>query len=148
MSVFGLTGRFQSGKLRPSRTFTGCFLPVIRDLFYESDLTQWSFFLCPWDRDTEQSECLIALFYSLYEYFMYFGPACGFWSETQRKKENISRCVCVCEREREHMLDPVIPHCLVKVTCSFFLMFYVVFSHRLTQNMVISPVLQYNYGYT
>ncbi len=106
VSVFGLTGRFQSGKLRRSQTFTGCFLPVIRDLFYESDLTQWSFFLCPWDRDTEQSECLIALFYKLYEYFMYFGPACGFWSETQRKtvwkREHLLFSQCVWERRRTH----------------------------------------------
>lgn len=154
VSVFGLTGRFQSGKLRWSQTFTGCFLPVICDLFYESDLTQWSF-LCPWDGDTEQSECLIALFYLLYEYFMYFGPACGFWSETQRKtvwkREHLLFSQSVCEREGEHMLDSAIPQCLFQVTFAvFLLMFYRMFSHiyglRVTlwqPNMFVSPALEH-----
>lgn len=108
--LFGLRGLFQSGKLRWSRTFTGCFLAVIRDLFYEPDLTQWSFFMPMRRRRWTIRMFDSTLLYTLYEYFMYFGPACGFWSETQRKSSAKK-----IQKEIEHLLNPAIPRCLFKV---------------------------------
>lgn len=138
------------GVRRLQAAFFPSYVIYFTSLTWPSDL-----FLCPWDRDTEQSECLIALFYKLYEYFMYFGPACGFWSETQRKtvwkREHLLFSQSVCEREGEHLLDSAIPQCLFQVTFAvFLLMFYRMFSHiyglRVTlwqPNMFVSPALEH-----
>lgn len=138
------------GVRRLQAAFFPSYVIYFTSLTWPSDL-----FLCPWDGDTEQSECLIALFYLLYEYFMYFGPACGFWSETQRKtvwkREHLLFSQSVCEREGEHLLDSAIPQCLFQVTFAvFLLMFYKMFSHiyglRVTlwqPNMFVSPALEH-----
>lgn len=102
VSVFGLTGRFQSGKLKWSQTFTGCFLPVIRDLFYESDLTQWSFFMPMrrrhWTIRMFNSTLLFALWI-----FHVFWPCMWILKRDTKKnsvKKRTSLVLSVCERER------------------------------------------------
>lgn len=106
VSVFGLTGRFQSGKLRRSQTFTGCFLPVIRDLFYESDLTQWSFFMPMRQRHWTIRMFDSTLLYALW-IFHVFWP-CMWILKCDTKKNSVKKrtslilslCVCVYLREK------------------------------------------------
>lgn len=105
VSVFSLTGHFQSGKLRRSQTFTSCFLPVIRDLFYESDLTQWSFFMPMRQRHWTIRMFDSTLLYALW-IFHVFWP-CMWILKWDTKKNSVKKrtslilslCVCLSEKE-------------------------------------------------
>lgn len=103
VSVFGLTGPFQSSKLRRSQTFTGCFLPVILDLFYESDLTQWSFFMPMRQRHWTIRMFDSTLLYALW-IFHVFWPCMWILKRDTKKnsvKKRTSLVLSVCERKRE-----------------------------------------------
>lgn len=91
-----------------SRTFTGCFLPVIRDLFYESDLTQWSFFMPMRQRHWTIRMFDSTLLYALW-IFHVFWP-CMWILKWDTKKNSVKKrtslilsvCVCVWVRKRAH----------------------------------------------